>query len=153
MENVRLTYCLLRPTDVDEAWPVVAPWILPAIADEPLPMEVDYIKQCAERAQQLIFVAQKGEPRKLEASSIEAVLVAEIAFYLGVRTLICRWLGGKSESASWLEHISFLEAWAQQNGFLRVEIWGRKGWERIFKPHGYVHESTHLGKFLRRSTH
>lgn len=154
MENIRVSYCLLSPAVVEQYWSIVAPWILQAVAEEPLPMEVDYIRCNALRGQSYIFIAYKGEQKEIRPEDIEAVLVTEPAFYLEMKTLICRWLSGKSESATWVEHLNFLETWASQQGFQRVELWcSRKGWERVFKSYGYVHESTHLGKFLRRSTH
>lgn len=150
MENVQLIYTLVHPSTLEEKWPALGPWVVQAIGDEVNYMDVEYVKAQVLCGNCCIWVGHASE--HYEANAIEVVLVCEIAFYCGMRTLVLRWLSGRN-MPSWLAHLPHLENWASCQGFVRMEIWGRKGWERELKPHGYKHDTTRLSKFLARSIH
>jgi len=137
---------LLRPQDIDYAWQYIGPWVVQAIGNEAAFMDVEYIKDKARMGNCLIWVGHS--PPYSDPNNIEVVLICEVAFYCNIRTLILRWLSGKNME-NWFHHLDQLELWASRSGFLRMEVWGREGWKRMLKSHGYAHEYTHLAKFLR----
>jgi hypothetical protein len=65
--------------------------------------------------------------------------IGEIHQYPGCRVFCCLWLGGV-QSELWMDLLdSTVSAWAAEHGCTRMEIIGRKGWERMgarfgFKP-------------------
>lgn len=149
MEIVHLDYLLLHPASVEEAWPLVGPWVVQAIGNDADVTDVEYIKAQAQRGNCQLWIGYKD---KLCAETIEVVLICEAAFYCNLKTLVLRWLSGKNMD-NWIEHLPVLENWASANGFLRMEVWGRFGWKHVLKPHGYRHGFTQLYKFLPRSIH
>jgi hypothetical protein len=140
VEEVLLT--IIHPSNVLDNWGAVAPWILQAVGDGVDASDVIYIQQQAMSGSAQIWVAEK-------AHKIEAVLVTEVAFYGGQKTLVLRWLAGHA-SEDWIDYLDYLENWAATNGYHRVEAWGRKGFEKVLRPYGYRHEFTVIGKPLAR---
>jgi hypothetical protein len=52
---------------------------------------------------------------------------------------------GGERMEQWLPDIlQALKDHARHNGCSSVEVFGRKGWERVLKPHGYTHTYTTL---------
>ena len=49
---------------------------------------------------------------------------------------------------SCIEHLATVEAWAKDGGCHRIEVLGRKGWERALKEHGYGFKNITLKKDL-----
>jgi hypothetical protein len=143
MENFCLT--IVHPHNVEAMWPEVGPWILQAVGEQCDTTDALYIKEQCIRGNATIFIVHKDE-------RIEAVLVTEAAFYGGKRTLVLRWLSGSKRHA-WLEFIHYVEDYAFTHGFERLELWGRKAWEREMRPYGFAHEYTVLGKFLTKRVH
>ena len=59
-------------------------------------------------------------------------------------------LAGGDDAAAWVpEFLEAVEAYAKQHLCDDVAIIGRKGWERMCKPHGYTHLTTTIRKQLR----
>ena len=48
----------------------------------------------------------------------------------------------------WFYMLKDLEEWAKLNGCIAMDIFGRKGWEKVLKPAGYEFESVLLRKRL-----
>ena len=140
MEQIHLD--IVHPLAVEENWTIVAPYILQAVGEEVDKTDVEYIKAAAQRGVAQIWVIHR-------AKHIEAVLVTETAFYGGRRTLVLRWLAGV-EVEEWLDLLSYVEDWAYANQYERIEVWGRKGWEKVLRTQQYLHQFTVLGKPLAR---
>jgi hypothetical protein len=46
------------------------------------------------------------------------------------------WLGG-GDLSELVRRLPDIEAWAREQGCDRTTLIGRKGWERVLRPHGY----------------
>lgn len=57
------------------------------------------------------------------------------------------WAGGQ-DVVDVADLISVFEAYARMQGCWAIEVIGRKGWERVLRPHGYGHFFTGLLKVL-----
>lgn len=136
---------LVHPANVEDIWPVVGPWILNAVGPLADASDVAQIKNQAVCGNSNIIILRKNR-------NIELVLVTEACFYGGRKTLVLRWMSGKMEN-HYLSWIFMLENYALKAGFERLEVWGRKGWERKLKPYGLAHEYTVLGKHLPQRAH
>lgn len=139
-------YKLIHPSNVDNVWHLVAPWIAQAIGQEDTWTDLSTIH---ERAKQGIARIWIGENLKHE---IDVVLVSETWHMDGRQILVLRWLAGKNME-EWLQDISVVEAFAAANGFHAVQIWGRPGWIKAMKPLGYKHEFAVVSKPLIRGLH
>lgn len=64
----------------------------------------------------------------------------------GERSLDC-WLGA-GDMEELMTMIEPIEAWAREAGCTQIHINGRKGWERMFAPHGYKPWTVTLRKLL-----
>jgi hypothetical protein len=70
----------------------------------------------------------------------------------GKPTLVVRWCGGK-EPTKWIADIGIIERWAALQGFHKMEVWGRAGWNRMLRPHGYRESYRVLEKLVDRGIH
>ena len=140
-------YTVVSTQNVEAHWPRVSPWILQAIGPEADSSDLEYIKELAKRGIAHIWIGHRGAKEK-----IEMVLVTETLFYGPKKTLVLRWLSGSDIQAD-LEDLGLIEMWAKQNGYTDIEVWGRKGWERWMKPHGYHYERTVLKRVIDRELH
>ncbi len=52
-----------------------------------------------------------------------------------------------------IEKLDEFEIWAHNQGAHYIEIAGRKGWEKIMKPHGFKHNYTSLMKRVTKELH
>lgn len=89
----------------------------------------------------------------IEGPLLYGVGVTSIRVYPGLKSLECMWLGGV-DSHLWMQLLDeTVSRWAISEGCTRMEIAGRKGWERMgaaigFRP-SYVFfekELSHAGK-------
>lgn len=143
METLQLN--LVGSHSIEDNWSAVGPWIIQAMGEGADAWDVNYIKQQATIGNAQIFVLSRYE-------IIEAVLVTESAFYGGRKTLVLRWFSGRLED-SWLKWIFMLEDYALKSGYERLEVWGRKGWERKLRDYGFGHEFAVLGKHITKRAH
>lgn len=143
MEEICLT--LIPPYQVETSWPVLGPWIVQAVGEDADASDVTYIKHQAETGQATIMALTIN-------GVVGVVLVCESALFGGKKTLVLRWLSG-AKINDWLKYYSYVEEHAFQHGYERIEVWGRKGWEKQLRPYGFWHEFTVLGKFVTKRVH
>jgi hypothetical protein len=140
-------YALIHPLNIGKAWPNVAPWIAQAMGDAETWKDLDYLKNQALHGELQIWV---GENPK--SGEIDIVLVTEPHMIGAKPVLVVRWMCAESLEDK-LPDFGLLEYWAREQGFHRLQIWGRKGWERKLKPLGYRHEFVVLTKDVDRGIH
>jgi len=136
---------IVWPHQVEALWPQIGPWVVLAIGEAADHSDVEFIKRQCVCGNAVPFVLSRN-------NSIEVVLICETAFYGGRKTLVLRWLCGK-ERHNWLCYIHLVEDYAYANNFERLELWGRKAWERELKGYGFAHEFTVLGKYVTKRVH
>lgn len=76
-------------------------------------------------------------------STIEAILITQIQN----ETCYVELCAGKGVSCT--KFLKIVEAWARQGGCKKINILGRKGWERTLKKDGYKFKSVTLSKELQ----
>src|SRR5690606_31342744 len=128
-------------------WPKVAPWIAQAVGEEYVE-SLEIIKQDAMRGTAQIWVGHSPIDQQ-----IEVVCVTEVHILGKTRTCVVRWLAG-IEVELWSQELeALIENWAKHHECLAIQVWGRKGWERVCKPLGYSHSFTVLHKRLDLGVH
>ena len=88
----------------------------------------------------------------IDGPLLYGVGVTEIHQYPGCRVLTCLWLGGV-EAHKWLDVLDkTVSEWAIGEGCTRMEIVGRKGWERLGARLGFAPSYVFFEKELGRGT-
>jgi len=135
-------YRILHPTNIEQAWPAIEPWLRDAVDDTTAEVDLAQIKQDARAGASLVIVGY--DPKSLE---MDLALVCECRRLGGMLTLVIMWAAGKN-MRDWIHDISIIENIARDRGFVQLQIWGRKGFEKMLKSEGYRHEFTVIGKPL-----
>ena len=145
--NQEVHYALIPPANLDSAWVVAAPWLIQAIGESDSWVEIDTIKENVRKgAAQLWLFQDKKTGEVLVTFITEAVLIG------GLPSLVVRWLGG-AQPERWISDIGIVERWAANNGFHKVEAWGRAGWGKLLQPHGYRESFRVFEKLVDRGIH
>jgi len=146
VHSLNLNYILVGPRQMDNAWPILAPWILQAMGDGTTQECVDGVRADIMRGTSQLWAIQKDDGR------VMAVVVTEAMKVAGRMVLVLRWLGG-TQLDIWLDDLGIIERWAMIQGFERVEVWGRPGWSKILAPHGYKESFRVLTKSVDIGVH
>lgn len=140
-------YVLVAPLNVEGYWPMVAPWIARAIGADDTEEDLAIIKHKA-----CNNVAQIWLGKTPKEGDIDLVFVTEGMILDNIPTLVIRWLtADKVEDC--LIDFGLLENWALHSGYKRLQVWGRRGWERKLKPLGFTHSFTVMNKFIEQGLH
>lgn len=145
--SIKPHYTLVNPYHIDEVWPIVSPWLIQAIGEEPYWGQISQIREEIRVGSMHLWVVQDTSN-----GAILAVAVTEPQMLGGHKILIVRWMGGRNID-QWLNDMGVIERWAKVNSFVRVEIWGRPGWSRKFAPFGYREDYRVIGKQLDKELH
>jgi hypothetical protein len=140
-------YALIAPGNVDTHWDNIAPWLEQAIGIANPMEDLDIIKDKIRRG-----VAQLWLGKEPETDLVDMVLITEGMVLDGIPTLVIRWLTSTGLEQI-LEDFDLLENWAKNQGFTRIQVWGRRGWERRLRTLGFVHNATILDKFITQGLH
>jgi hypothetical protein len=66
---------------------------------------------------------------------VAAVVITSILVYPKIKVLAIPFLGAKEHTMpDWLHFYPLFEAFAKSKGCKLIKGWGRKGWEKVFKP-------------------
>lgn len=138
-------YTLLAPNNVDQHWLVLAPWVAKAVGTDNPWDDVEAIRQKATRGIAQVWMSEvNGE--------LDMVLVTEGMMLEGIPTLVLRWMTAlRFEDCA--QDFGLLENWAFKAGYQRLQVWGRKGWEKKLRPLGFAHNFTVMDKFITRGLH
>ncbi len=71
----------------------------------------------------------------------------------GVSNIAQLSLGTAEDLNYFLEHDDEFVAWALQRNVEYIEVIGRKGWEKILKPLGFIHNHTSLMRHISEELH
>lgn len=125
--------CLQVPaSDIERQWQHMLRLLAPAIERSNGRWTPDDVFNEAEAGRLQIWVL-------IEDQLLYGVGVTEIQSYPGLKCCSCLWLGGV-DAYRWLHLLDdTVSAWAIDEGCSRMEIIGRKGWEKLgsqlgFKP-------------------
>lgn len=130
--------------EIQALWPWAAPWLDKAIGEEGSLYDLGVIKSWLESGQLQLWIAEDGPGVPI------AFLVTEVVTEGPDKVLSLRWIGGR-EMEKWLGFLKAIEYVAMWNKVTKIEVYGRKGWERTLKPYGYTFKSIVLGKRLNYS--
>lgn len=83
-----------------------------------------------------------------EDGALRSMLLTRIVEFPRMR--VCEMLAavGESRDETMVPFLADIEAWARRQGCLLMQPIARPGWERVFKPYGYVRTHSILEKRL-----
>jgi hypothetical protein len=140
-------YTLVSPLFVEAHWPRVEHWIARAI-DKPDPAEdLAIIKH-----KMLQSVAQLWIGQKPMTWEIDLVLVTEGMILEDIPTLVLRWCTAENLEDKVFD-LGLVELWAFKQGYRRLQVWGRRGWERKLRALGFTHSFSVMDKFIEQGLH
>jgi hypothetical protein len=84
---------------------------------------------------------------------IEAVLFTQLVTYPAKKVMQVVWACGSGLIEALPEIEVKMECFARMQGCDEVQIIGREGWERIFKPYGFRKSSVTLTRPVAKETH
>ena len=146
-------YRLVAANNVENIWHEIAPWIIQAMR-----IDEEEVKSCAMDLEAIKLKAKQGVMQiwlgeKPDKKDIDMVLVTESLLLANEMTLVVRWASGLGVIEDMLPDFGLLENWAKTNGYHEIQIWGRKGWEKLFRPLGYKHDFTVISRVIDRGIH
>lgn len=127
--------------ELQNMWIWAAPWIEKAVGEEGGWYELDVIKSWLEQGALQLWIADDGPGVPV------AFLVTEVIREGNDKVLQLRWCGGRNIE-SWVHLLKGVEEVAKWNSVAKVEVIGRKGWERQLREYGYEFKHVVLGKRL-----
>lgn len=134
---------IIHPTNVEDVWGELGPWVIQAMNDGVEIAEVEEIKESCKHGSRQLIVVGDG------VHTIELVLVTETFFYAGRKTMAIIYGSGRL-GQDWSNWLAKLENYVAGLGFERIQVRGRLGWLRKLKPEGYELEHVLLSKSLLR---
>lgn len=130
---MKLDYC----TNIDDAWPTVAPWL--AAACDPAVWTIDDARHELQIGNAALWILTRDEKPC-------AALLTQVD--TNTNTGIIALVGGENVLRGACQHLWKIERWATFYGAKRMAMNGRKGWVRFLKPFGYRAEGTTVIKDL-----
>lgn len=140
-------YTIVHPNRVESVWGLVAPMLKTSLSPFTAEVQLQEIKRKAVAGAAVLIIGQK--PNEAE---IDMVMVTEDCIMEGEKVLVVHWLAGH-DLMEWLCDIEVLKNIARDCGFDKLQVWGRKGWERALEPYGFRHEFTVLSVSLKSGVH
>jgi len=80
-----------------------------------------------------------------DADDFILVMITSLQEFPQMKTLTLNWVFG-SEFQSALPFLDYVEKWAQEQGVKKSFVFGREGFLRLLRPHGYVKKAVALEK-------
>lgn len=144
--NPNFIYARISPQHIENAWIDAMPWIEKALGEVNHDhAELRHIQHGLKAGYLQLWSIQDKE----KGSKPVCFLITETHCIEDFRTLIVRWLAGE-DMATWINDITLLEQIAEREGYHKVEVWGRSGWEKVLQPYGYQREFIILSKIIQR---
>lgn len=140
-------YSRIGPRSIQDAWLHAMPWVEKAIGEvNHMHAELAHIqKGLYEGFLQLWSIQDKRKDNQPVFFLITELHTTEAGF----KTLILRWAAG-TDMADWIDEINLLESICEKEGYHKIEVWGRPGWEKVLKNYGYQREFVILSKLVSR---
>lgn len=128
---------LILPDQVDELWPKIEDEV--KRTDDPVTHSED-VKKFAKSGQwQLWIFTQQNE--------IQAVGTTSFAYYGNKKICRMETVAGSGRE-KWIYCLKDIEEWAKLNACIGMDVFGRKGWEKVLKPFDYEFEAILLRKYF-----
>ena len=125
---------------VERYWPVVESLIAEALEHSSGRFRlVDVFAALIKQDMQLWVAGDEG-------GSVHVVAVTEVIDYPSIRIASIFLLAGRGREM-WLHHLGTIESWAKDRDCKKLELRGRKGWERVLDD--WTFKSITLEKDLR----
>lgn len=141
-------YRQIPPRILPDIWPYVAPWVAQAIGETEEDWEdLDYIRNRISMGSMQLWTGHHPQTNVLDL-----VLITEGMMIGATATLVLRWMSGTNLEDK-LFDIGVLERWAIVNGFKKVQVWGRPGFEKLLKPLHYRRSFIVLERDLEQGVH
>ena len=133
----------IHPDDTNHVWDKVLPMVESAIEYSNGEYTADYLLDCIHSSDAQLWVGhEQGHIRYVCITSVETFKAT------GATILKILLLAGNGID-DWLDsNLPELESWAIDNGATAIWNYGRSGWERKLRPHGFRKVSTVMAKEL-----
>lgn len=142
-----LLYSRIQQQNMEGAWIAAMPWIEKAIGEvNHTHAELVHIQKGLYAGVLQLWAIQDKRKDNMPVFFLITELHTTEA---GFKTLILRWAAG-TDMGDWLDDIELLEEICSREGYHKMEVWGRAGWEKVLKPHGFKREFTILSKLVKR---
>ena len=116
----------------DDIWQLVEPMLERAIRDDGIRMGTeDFHGWLNQGAMQLWIACSPDE--------LVACAVTEIVIYPRMKACCIVMLAGRAIQAWAQQGFDMIDRWAMSKGCAVIEVHGRRGFERLLKPHGFKH--------------
>jgi len=120
----------VAPSHIDQIWPHVSHFIATALKRGCSDYRLDYIHAKLKAGEALLWVVW-------DQKTFAAAATTEICSMLGEgRLLVITAHGGQDKL--WDKYLPELEKYAAAEGCDRVRLYGRHGWIRVLRDHGYT---------------
>ncbi len=135
------SFSILLPEHIPDMWDEVAPFLDLSLCFTSGENTLDDLKKSCLAGQSTICVGHEGP-------ELKAAILTYFVEYPQFK--VCEFaLAGSVFNAGLIpEAIEALIAWAKFNNCARVRVVGRKGWQKMLKPHGFSLESVTMGKWI-----
>lgn len=129
-------------SQIGESWSEVAPVLKPAVDHSGGRSDIGSVKAGLVARDMQLWTA------RLDGRLMGAWVTKLSAYTAGAKICEIMFCAGK-ELEKWMAPgLAITEAWAFAQGYPRIEILGRFGWERLLKPYGYEKRYVVLEKDL-----
>jgi hypothetical protein len=147
MPNENLLYSRVAPQNLEMAWIAAMPWIEKALGEiNHAHAELAHIQKGLYAGALTLWAIQDKRKNNLPVF----FLITELhTTESGFKTLILRWAAG-TDMGEWINDIELLEHICGREGYQKMEVWGRPGWGRVLKPHGFRKEFEIFSKLVQR---
>jgi hypothetical protein len=120
---------LVPGLEADLQWRLVLKFLGPAIATSGGRWKPEDVLMEVRLGQAQLWVA-------MEADTLYGAAITYLRVYPGMKAVFIGWLGG-AEADRWLDLFDeAIQRWGVENGCRRLELAGRKGWERMAARYG-----------------
>ena len=130
---------LVPGLDADRQWRLVLKHLGPAIATSGGRWQPEDVLMELRLGMAQLWVAMEGE-------TLYGAAITYLRVYPRMKTVFIGWLGG-AESDRWLDQFdAAIQRWGRENGCSRLELAGRKGWQRMALKYGARFQSVVMEK-------
>jgi len=127
----------ILPEQIEEIWQDVVE-LIQQTDDNVTKAEDIYEFLSTERWQLWVYV-HRGE--------IQVVGTTSFVYYVDKKMCRIETVAG-TDRTLWMHCLRNIEEWAQQNGCVAMDIFGRRGWEKVLKSFEYNFEAILLRKYF-----
>jgi hypothetical protein len=131
----------IRVEWLDQYWPIVHPWIDAACRETGALQSADDLRRGIESRTHQLWVVWATSERPTMA------IVTEVYDTAAGLTCSMTVVGGALLGRSW-HALETIEAWAKDQGCVRITCEGRLGWQRLMTPRGWRVASVQMEKRL-----